>query len=240
MSWLTELLSAKFLGSDIFQGVVAAGTLVATGPSGAPPSGLRAFEVVDVDPNIPPGLVRPAGSIVLLRNGFEGWLKIGGSGYNWLAFGDLSSFVGQGEAINAIVHAQTGYYAHKVYTKRLTYNDFKAAGSGAIVTVNAIPPWGTEMDFQAWTSARLTLITTFAGTGISAASMIVGSQGHADNAFCKMLDVFSATGSPGDMSDEGADDPEAQSLTVQIKLSLGGGVVANLTQGEVLLHAFFR
>lgn len=66
-----------------------AGSRVMSGPSGSPPTGLRGFEVVDLDPNGPPVLDRPQASVVHQRDGAAGWFRAAGVWVSLAALGVL-------------------------------------------------------------------------------------------------------------------------------------------------------
>jgi hypothetical protein len=60
---------------------IQAGAPVVGGPDGVPPTGMKAFRVVDDDPTVAPGLVSPAGTVIVLRDGSAAWLALGGTEY---------------------------------------------------------------------------------------------------------------------------------------------------------------
>jgi hypothetical protein len=96
------------LTPDTFTAAVAAGVQIVAGPSGAPPAGLRAFEIVDnaVDPNAPL-IERPQGSTLVRRDGGNAWIYAGGAWHSlpmlgmtiFTDYGNLHALSGAFDAI---------------------------------------------------------------------------------------------------------------------------------------------
>lgn len=60
---------------------IQAGAQVVAGPDGAPPTGMKAFRVVDDDPTAAPAVSSPAGQMITKRDGSDAWLGLGGTEY---------------------------------------------------------------------------------------------------------------------------------------------------------------
>jgi len=89
-------------GSDV--NAIPAGAPVVQGPSGVPPTGLKAFEIVDGDPTLEGSLLaRPAGSVVILRDGSRYWLSRGGEA-GWVSDAEIHDAAELAHIRSAIEH----------------------------------------------------------------------------------------------------------------------------------------
>jgi hypothetical protein len=234
---------------------IGAGQLVVTGPSGTPPTGLRAFEVVDADPNHvggTPGLDRPVGSIVVHRTNPTAWIALSqASGFGvWLPLYNLAPMANS--AVSDSIYANSGNArAVNVWAKELDYEDFQEAASdpGDVeVDVPITPPWGTETIFTEWIGAEIVIATVFDGPHMAAGTAVaqLGNGGvlDPDSLVRPMYVGGGGMGAAiGNKEDRGTTDYRAMSVGdfIKVRLTLtGDDAVGALTAGKLLVRMFYR
>jgi hypothetical protein len=246
---LTAAVDTSWLNLGMLTGAMqlGAGQLLSVGPSGAPPTGLRAFEVIDVDVVDPndPMISRPQGSVLYRRAG-NGWYFMGAGQWrdgNLLGalMSDASTLIGLAGAtigLHQLVDDQASHGICKVLCHEFTFAELAVDHTGDTdvnYTLSDLEETMVRPAGAVWMGARIFVTDGFTGAGLDTVNLSLGSEGHLITAFCNAI-----SGSLHNNSDFGTEDPELQAAEVDLRLVVTGCTLGDLTSGKVRVWLYYR
>jgi hypothetical protein len=243
---LTSLVDTSWLNLGVLTGAMqlGAGQVVSIGPSGAPPTGLRAFEVIDVDVVDPndPMIVRPQGSVLYRRAG-NGWYFMGaGQWRDGNLFGalmsDASTLIGLA-GIQTQLHALASHAAEIAHCRyyEASYEDFQAVpGHGSSTSQIALETLEGEVPVD----ARLIILEPFSHSEAATVDLLLGDNLTPPLTHGRLVVLADVSGdAAGTESRSGTGDPRAQDAE-NLLLTCRADTIDQLTAGRVLVQVWFR